>query len=119
SRSATVIASALLASVTAASAPSPLRAAATCWPEPMKLPRSRSLGPSRPGPEGGAEVGFEAPLALLAVLLAGAPVAVHLIKQRDLPTRTLPTVALLRAAQADSRQRMRLADVLLLLVRVL
>ncbi|MCB9626716.1 MAG: VWA domain-containing protein [Sandaracinaceae bacterium] len=64
-------------------------------------------------------MGFEAPLALLAVLLAGAPVAVHLIKQRDLPTRTLPTVALLRAAQADSRQRMRLADVLLLLVRVL
>lgn len=64
-------------------------------------------------------MGFEAPLALLAVVLAGTPIAIHLIKQRDLPTLTLPTVALLRAAQAESRKRVRLADLLLLLLRVL
>lgn len=64
-------------------------------------------------------MGFEAPLALLGLLLAGTPIAIHLIKQRDLKTLTLPTVALLRAAQAESRRRVRLADILLLVLRVL
>lgn len=64
-------------------------------------------------------MGFEAPLALLALVFAGTPIAIHLIRQRDLRTLQLPTVALLRAAQAESRRRVRLADLLLLLLRVL
>ena len=64
-------------------------------------------------------MGFEVPIALLGLVLAGTPIAIHLIRQRDLRTLELPTVSLLRAAQAESRRRVRLADILLLVLRVL
>src|SRR5688500_20412176 len=64
-------------------------------------------------------MGFEAPLALLGIAAAAIPVIVHLMRRRDLPRIDLPTVALLRRAQVQSRRRMRLVDVLLLIARVL
>lgn len=64
-------------------------------------------------------MGFEAPLALLALATAGLPVALHLLRRQDLPIRRLPTVVLLSRAQAASRRRVRIVDLLLLLVRVL
>lgn len=64
-------------------------------------------------------MGFEAPLALLALAAAGLPIALHLLRRQDLPTRKLPTVALLLRAQAASRRRVRIVDLLLLIVRVL
>ncbi|HJL20160.1 MAG TPA: VWA domain-containing protein [Sandaracinaceae bacterium LLY-WYZ-13_1] len=64
-------------------------------------------------------MGFEAPLALLALAAAGLPVLAHLLRRQDLPRRKLPTVALLRRAEASSKRRVRLVDLLLLIVRVL
>lgn len=64
-------------------------------------------------------MGFEAPLALLALVAAAAPIVAHLLRRRDLPRRALPTIALLRRADASSKQRMRVVDLLLLVVRVL
>ncbi len=64
-------------------------------------------------------MGFAAPIALLWLVVAGAPIAIHLIKRRDLKTLQLPTLALLREAQASSRKRFQIADLLLLCLRVL
>lgn len=64
-------------------------------------------------------MGLEAPLALLALAAAGLPILVHLMRRADLPVRELPTIALLRRAEASSRRRMRLVDLLLLIARVL
>lgn len=64
-------------------------------------------------------IGFEAPLALLALAAAVLPVVAHLLRQQDLPSIRLPTIALLRRAEASSRRRVRLVDLLLLLLRVL
>ncbi|MCA9607652.1 MAG: VWA domain-containing protein [Myxococcales bacterium] len=64
-------------------------------------------------------MGFETPLLLLALAAAGLPILAHLLRRRDLPVRLLPTVALLRRAEASSRRRMRLVDLLLLIARVL
>lgn len=64
-------------------------------------------------------MGFEAPLALFALAAAGLPIALHLLRRQDLPVRKLPTVAFLVRAQAASRRRVRVVDLLLLLVRVL
>jgi hypothetical protein len=63
-------------------------------------------------------VGFETPLALLALVAAGLPILAHLVRRRDLPRQPLPTIALLQAAAAASRRRVRLVDFLLLAVRV-
>jgi len=64
-------------------------------------------------------MGFEAPLALLGLIAAGVPVLAHLVRRRDLVVVELPTIALLQRAQAQSRRRMRLVDLLLLLCRIL
>lgn len=64
-------------------------------------------------------MGLEAPLALLALAAAGLPILAHLMRRADLPVRALPTIALLRRAEASSRRKMRLVDLLLLIVRVL
>ena len=64
-------------------------------------------------------MGFTLPLALLGVLAVAAPIVIHLLRQRDVPTRSLPTVALLRRATAESRRKLRLRDRLLLLLRAL
>jgi len=63
-------------------------------------------------------VGLEAPLALLGALAVGIPILAHLVRRRDLPKIALPTIALLRRAQAHSRRRTRLVDVLLLVCRI-
>ncbi len=63
-------------------------------------------------------MGFEAPLALLALAAAGLPIVAHLLRRQDLPRRLLPTIALLRRAEAASKKRVRLVDLLLLIVRV-
>ena len=64
-------------------------------------------------------MGFAAPLALLALLAAGIPIAAHLMRQKDLPVRELPTIALLARARAESRRRFRIRDRWLLALRVL
>jgi hypothetical protein len=64
-------------------------------------------------------MGFTLPLALLGALAVAAPILIHLLRQRDVPTRSLPTVALLRRATAESRRKLRLRDRLLLLLRAL
>jgi hypothetical protein len=63
-------------------------------------------------------VGLEAPWALLAALLAAAPIVAHLVRRRDLPRVALPTIVLLRRAQVASQRRTRIVDLLLLLVRI-
>ena len=63
-------------------------------------------------------MGFEAPIALLGLLAAGIPVIAHLVRRRDLPVVELPTIALLERAHAQSRRRMRLVDLLLLIARI-
>src|SRR5690606_23189868 len=62
--------------------------------------------------------GFEAPLALFALVAAGLPIVAHLLRRQDLPLRKLPTIALLRRAEASSKRRVRLVDLLLLAVRI-
>ncbi len=64
-------------------------------------------------------MGLEAPLALLALGAVGLPVLAHLLRRRDLRVRALPTIALLRRAEASSQRRVRVVDYLLLLARVL
>lgn len=64
-------------------------------------------------------MGFEAPLALLGLLAAAIPIIAHLVRRRDLPRVDLPTIALLERAQAQSKRRMRLVDLLLLIARIL
>jgi hypothetical protein len=63
-------------------------------------------------------MGFETPLALLGLGLAALPIAIHLLRRRDLRRRTLPTVALLRRAERRAARRVRLVDLLLLLARM-
>lgn len=63
-------------------------------------------------------MGLTVPLALLGLALAGIPVLAHLVRRSDVPTRTLPTVALLARALAQSRRRVRVVDPGLLAVRV-
>jgi hypothetical protein len=63
-------------------------------------------------------MGFTLPLALVGLLAAALPVAVHLIRRRDLPLIPLPTLALLERARVASRRRMHVVDLLLLACRV-
>ena len=64
-------------------------------------------------------MGFELPIALIGLIAAGVPIAAHLLKSRELPSIPLPTISLLRRVQSQSRQRRRLVDLALLVVRVL
>jgi len=64
-------------------------------------------------------MGFETPLALLGLAAVVIPIAAHLMRRRDLPTVDLPTIDLLLRARAESRRRLRLVDLLLLIARVL
>ncbi|MEM1416389.1 MAG: BatA and WFA domain-containing protein [Myxococcota bacterium] len=64
-------------------------------------------------------MGFAAPLALVGLLALAGPVVAHLLRQQRLRTRTLPTVALLERARAESERRLRLADPWLLALRIL
>ena len=64
-------------------------------------------------------MGFELPLALAGLAGALVPLLVHLVRRRDLRVQRLPTLHLLERAVAESRRRVRLADWLLLLLRML
>lgn len=64
-------------------------------------------------------MGFATPLALFGLIALAVPVVIHLLRTRDVPRRTLPTVAMLEKAIAHSRQRRRVQDHWLLLLRIL
>lgn len=63
-------------------------------------------------------MGLALPLALLGLALAAIPVLAHLLRQSDVPSRALPTVALLARAIAASRRRVRVVDPWLLALRI-
>lgn len=63
-------------------------------------------------------MGLGLPLALLGLALAGVPILAHLVRRSDVPTRALPTVALLARALAESRRQVRVVDPLLLALRI-
>jgi len=63
-------------------------------------------------------MGFGLPLALAGLLAVAGPILAHLVRRRDLRRRTLPTIALLAKANAQSKRRVRVADRLLLFLRV-
>lgn len=64
-------------------------------------------------------MGFTLPLALALSALVGLPIAAHLVRRRDVPRVSLPTIALLRASTAANRKRVRLDDRGLLALRIL
>ncbi|MFK8000780.1 MAG: BatA domain-containing protein [Polyangiales bacterium] len=64
-------------------------------------------------------MGIGVPLALLAALGVILPIAAHLARQQDLPRMAFPALALLRHAEAESKERVRVKDRPLLLLRVL
>ncbi|MDW8245836.1 MAG: VWA domain-containing protein [Sandaracinaceae bacterium] len=63
-------------------------------------------------------MGIASPLALLAALLIALPIAAHILRRRDLPSRILPTVAFLERAITHKRRRIRLVDILILILRM-
>lgn len=64
-------------------------------------------------------MGFATPLALFGLAALAVPIVIHLLRTRDVPQRTLPTVAMLEKAIAQSRQRRQIRDHWLLLLRIL
>ncbi len=64
-------------------------------------------------------MGLALPVALLGLFALGLPIAIHLLRRKDLPKLTLPTVVLLGRATATSRRRLQLRDVWLLALRLL
>lgn len=63
-------------------------------------------------------MGLGAPLALLLLSALSLPWLVHRMRQRDIPTVYLPTVALLQRAIALTQRRRSLQDLLLMLTRM-
>ncbi|MCA9582443.1 MAG: BatA and WFA domain-containing protein, partial [Myxococcales bacterium] len=63
-------------------------------------------------------MGFATPIALLALGAIAIPALIHLMRRRDLPKVELPTLAFLTRAKAESRRKLHLIDLLLLLVRM-
>ncbi len=63
-------------------------------------------------------MGFGLPSALLGLLLVAGPLLAHLVRRRDLPEVTLPTVRFLARALAESQRRRRVTNLLLLVVRI-
>jgi len=64
-------------------------------------------------------MGLGAPLALLLLSALSLPWLVHRMRQRDIPTVHLPTVALLQRAVAVTQRRRSLQDLLLMLTRMM
>ena len=64
-------------------------------------------------------IGFLYPLLGLAVLAAAVPLALHLIRRRDVRRVSFPAVRYLRRAEQRHAHRLRLRHLLLLAVRVL
>jgi hypothetical protein len=63
-------------------------------------------------------MGLETPLALLGLAAALLPWLAHRIRRRDLTPVPLPTLQLLRRAEANKRRSRGLTDLLLLLLRI-
>jgi hypothetical protein len=63
-------------------------------------------------------MGIETPLALLGLLAALLPWLAHRIRRRDLNPVPLPTLQLLRKAEAQKRRSRGLTDLLLLMLRI-
>ena len=64
-------------------------------------------------------MGFLAPAALAALLIAGLPVMIHLLTSRAAQRKSFPALAFLRRAHAGQARLQRLRDLLVLLLRVL
>jgi len=64
-------------------------------------------------------VGFGLPWVLVGLLAVGAPILAHLLRRQKLPTQTIPTIAFLHRIHATRATRLRVVDMLLLLIRVL
>lgn len=64
-------------------------------------------------------MGLGLPLALLAAFGILLPIAAHLARQQDLPKLSFPALSLLRHAEAESKERVRVKDRALLALRVL
>lgn len=61
---------------------------------------------------------FAAPLLLLGLLLAGVPIAIHLINRRRAVRRVLPTIEFLRRSEKKLARALRLKQWLLLALRI-
>ena len=64
-------------------------------------------------------MGFGLPWALAGLLAVGIPIIAHLLRRQKLPTQTLPTIAFLHRLHATRAARLRVVDMLLLILRAL
>jgi len=64
-------------------------------------------------------VGFGLPWALAGLLAVAIPIIAHLLRRQKLPKQTLPTIAFLHRLHATRAARLRMVDLLLLIMRAL
>ncbi len=64
-------------------------------------------------------MGFGLPWALLGLVAVAIPLLAHLLRRQKLPRQTLPTIAFLHRIHATRAARLRVVDLLLLVMRVL
>jgi hypothetical protein len=64
-------------------------------------------------------MGFGLPWALAGLVAVAIPIIAHLLRRQKLPKQTLPTIAFLHRIQATRAARLRVVDMLLLVVRAL
>jgi hypothetical protein len=64
-------------------------------------------------------LGFGLPWALAGLVAVAIPLIAHLLRRQKLPKQTLPTIAFLHRIHATRAARLRVVDMLLLIVRVL
>jgi hypothetical protein len=64
-------------------------------------------------------MGFGLPWALAGLVAVAIPLIAHLLRRQKLPKQTLPTIAFLHRIHATRAARLRVVDMLLLIVRVL
>jgi len=64
-------------------------------------------------------MGFGVPWALAGLIAVGIPILAHLLRRQKLPRQTLPTIAFLHRIHATRAARLRVVDMLLLIVRTL
>ena len=64
-------------------------------------------------------MGFGLPWALAGLVAVAIPIVAHLLRRQKLPKQTLPTIAFLHRIQATRAARLRVVDMLLLMIRAL
>lgn len=64
-------------------------------------------------------MGFGLPWALAGLLAVAIPIIAHLLRRQKLPKQTLPTIAFLHRLHATRAARLRMVDLLLLIMRAL